>query len=128
MQIFSTRRSLRFIGKFVLLLLLGMQVSFAFNAGFQFASQQTAEKSAAMPSCHGNANLDSSRSLCRLHCVTDGQSVAQYDIPLLPPSLKAAPTLALQAHHVKLRTAPCSKHNALFHDPPIHTRFCSLQI
>jgi hypothetical protein len=124
-----TRRRIQYIGKFLLLLLVGMQASFAANAGFQFAPQsQPAESQVAMPSCHNGANADLSRSLCRLHCVTDGQSVTQFDSTFVLPCLKGAPVLALQPAIVKRRVPILSWRNALSHDPPIPIRFCSLLI
>jgi hypothetical protein len=133
MFIFNSQRRIRFIGKFVLLVLLGMQVSFAANAGFQFApqpKQNVAQAVAATPSCHGNANanLDLSRSLCRLHCVTDAQSLAQYDIPLLTDCLEAAPILVLQATPAARQIPSGAWRAAISHDPPIPVRFCSFQI
>ena len=129
---FSTRRRVHLISKCVLLLLLGMQAAFAFSAGYMYAPQvpQQTEKPAAAPSCHGsaNANVDPTRSLCQLHCMTDGQLVAQYDIPLLPSCLEAAPILALQATPIKLRTAPCSWRDAFLNHPAILIRFCSFLI
>ena len=135
---FSTRRRIHLISKCVLLLLLGMQAAFAFSAGYMYAPQapQQTEKPAAAPSCHGsaNANVDPTRSLCRLHCMTDGQLVAQYDIPLLPSCLEAAPILrglgplAIQAIPIKLRTVPCSWRDAFPNDPAIPIRFCSFLI
>ncbi len=126
---FSTRRHVDLISKCVLLLLLGMQAAFAFSAGYMYAPQQT-EKPADAPSCHGSAdaNVDPTRSMCRLHCMTDGQLVAQHDIPLLPSCLEAAPILALQAILIKLHTAPCSWRDGFPNDPAIFIRFCSFLI
>ena len=129
---FSTRRRVHLISKYVLLLLLGMQAAFAFSAGYMYAPQapRQTEKPAAAPSCHGsaNANVDPTRSLCRLHCMTDGQLVAQYDIPLLRSCLEAAPILTLHTTPIKLRAVPCSQRDAFLNDPAIPIRFCSFLI
>jgi hypothetical protein len=135
---FSTRRHVHLISMCLLLLSLVTQAAFAFNAGFMYApqSQQQAENSAVAPRCHGSvsANVDPTRSLCRLHCTTDGQSLMQYDIPLLPSCQEAAPILrglgplALQDMPIKLRIPPCSWRNAFPDDPAIAMRFCSFLI
>lgn len=129
----GTRRPLQFISKIVLLLLLGMQVSFAFNAGFQFAATTQVhddQATTAAPSCHSglSANADLGRSLCRLHCVTDGQSLTHFDAPFLPPALEGAPILALEPDIAGRQVAPTSWREAVSHDPPIPIRFCSLLI
>lgn len=133
MFVFNTRHHIQFIGKFLLLVMLGMQVSFAANAGFQFAPQpkQNVDQTAApTPSCHGaaNANLDLSRSLCRLHCVTDAQSISQYAIALLTDCLEAAPILVLQAIPAVRQIPSGAWRAAISHDPPIPVRFCSFLI
>ena len=133
MFIFNTQRGIRCIGKFLLLVSLGMQISFAANAGFQFApapKQNAKQTPVATPSCHStaNANLDLSRSLCRLHCVTDGQSVWHYDIPSPMDCLEAAPILVLQAIPATRQIPSGSWRAAISHDPPITIRFCSFLI
>ena len=130
---FNTQRHIRSISKFLLLVLFGMQASFAANAGFQFTpqpKQNVEQAAAAAPSCHGSAhaNLDLSRSLCRLHCVTDAQSIAQYDIPRLMDCLEAAPILVLQAIPAVRQTPSGAWRAAISHDPPIPVRFCSFLI
>lgn len=126
-------RKLRFVARVLVLFALGTQLSLAVNAGFLFAPTQKNETSAqtnAAPSCHGtgNANADTSRRNCRLHCITDAQSVANGDIPQLPPSLEGLPALALQTMPLKIRIALGSWRDAFSTDPPIPIRFCSFLI
>ena len=129
---FLTRRHLHFISNLVLLLMLTMQTAFAVNAGLQFAPQikhDLSQSNVAAPSCHGgNVDTDQTRRECRLHCITDGQSVTQFDILILPTCLKAAPILALQAIPATKCIPPSVWHDAISTDPPIPIRFCSFQI
>jgi hypothetical protein len=128
-----TRRRIQSITKFLLLLLLGMQVSFAANAGFQFAPPPQAnsdQATSAAPSCHSaaNANVDLTRSLCRLHCVTDAQSFAHCDAPSLTNCLEAAPVLVLQGTPAARQIPRGCWHDAISSDPPLAIRFCSFLI
>jgi hypothetical protein len=129
---FFSKHRRRFVSNIVLLLLIGMQTSFAVNAGFQFSPQAKLDLSqtkVAAPSCHrGSVDADQTRRECRLHCVTDSQSVTQFDLPVLPNCLKAAPILTLQAPHVVKHILPSAWGDAISTDPPIPIRFCSFQI
>lgn len=123
----------RFIAKLLLFILLGTQTCLAFNAGFLFALPAKTKVGldvTATPSCHSqrNANADTSRSLCRLHCAIDAQSIDQHETLTLPPCLEGAPILALRAMPPARYNPRGTWRDARSTDPPIAIRFCSFLI